>query len=197
MEALRILADARPATNHYVSKAANILDRTMRAKGTTAKGAADKTIREHYEAAGPRRHSQERGAESNVIPRVPAIQLKTPFLVFYDITHKFHCEIAQSRFTPGADVKTQESIYMAKDELIASDPKASHLIYQRNVNRNLTTHEKALSVLRNIGWVPGVTVDSNQFPEFNGPETRWEKLKWNTGEKDQAEEKESLDKDPT
>ena len=49
LETLMMLADMRNATNHFILKTANALDRILRASGTTARKSATTCVRKRYE----------------------------------------------------------------------------------------------------------------------------------------------------
>ena len=79
--ALHILADTLTATNHYILKAANILDWTLMATGTTAKASAEEVMRVHHEKVKIRTTYPKNNAYGPAIyfdTQVPAIQWRKP-----------------------------------------------------------------------------------------------------------------------
>ena len=193
-EILHMLADTRTATNRYILKTANILDRTMRATGTTAKDTAEKNLNLHYAKTDEKDSKKDKEIGNHTITIVSKRQWKSPFRILHDVMNKIQWEISRSSLTPGSSLKTQSSIYMAKDETLTTEATTGHLIYQETLNQNLTTHERALSILRNINWTPEVIFDSDLFPAKLGLSKKWEKLKWNEEATSQTSTKESLNR---
>ena len=180
-EILFALADMKSMTNQYILKAANLLDRTLRAKGTTAEQAARLLCMEHY--------SQESHDfpgvgltqwETSVTTKIEEAQIEKRHLNKKPIDRltEVAWTIAQTNAQNSEGLKTQQSIFAAQDAEILEDPKLQHLTFQPGNAK--TSYETALTILRNIGWCPTLIYDADIFPQEKLSKINWNKVIWDS-----------------
>ena len=180
-EIMHVIADTRSFHNHHILKGANILDRVLRAKGTTAQRNADQYLNKHY--YNYTTHQQKEGG----VPQYWSILNKTKLnrkewysggYLKHPLLEEVSWIVRQCNYeTKSADQETL-SIYRAQDELSREDPQAEELQFASD--KKGLAYETALLALRAIEWTPAVIFDSDPFPPRKEIQIIWEKITWST-----------------
>ena len=187
-EVIYPLADVRSARNHYLLKVANVMDRTLRARGTQAQKRMLKYIgqnkpgqalwspnRPYCQIMGPIWQAHHRDEQWdmywNQTGRKTDLSQRD---ISWWVPQTASLEEEQNRAMPKA---TNNSIFHAQAEEIRSQGENEQRVFQYT---GLTDWRSVASkVLDNIGWTAECAYENTIFPQKVGTNAvAWEKIKW-------------------
>ena len=186
-EILHALADTKSFQNHYLQKIANVMDRTLRSTGTSARSTAIRFLHRHYHLNSDKTKELQNtywcslgttgGKSTWSKDRSTKLTWALETQALGDENYKIGWVTKQTiNKKVGLQYPTDGSIYIAMDEEILTNKRLSHLCFQKK--EGSLGYEVALEVLWAVGWSPTVLFDAPQYllTDSGGREINWAKI---------------------
>ena len=200
LEILMILADMRSTWNHYIIKTANILDRILRASGTTARRSAILSIREKFEEWEEEGDAEELPETTEISNRSSKRgkqgsekeQNQDKGRYARQEEKELIWETMKRKMKRKKDVEVQNSIYYTSEATIKEEEHRKRIVFQKLKKEQ--GYDTALSILSRIRWDPGITYKEEIYPDLGGINIRWGKIWWGQEKEKEGNEEEGQDK---
>ena len=188
-EVLYTLADMKTVHNHFILKAANVMDRILRAKGTQAQHDMQQFLDERQKPwkiwRPDRPLIQIKGSDKSAITQENIAcwrksrgkgwwQLNAANVRWWQLAVVE--ETTQTQKGEWEDnMGTDQSIYCAQAAEIDQDPLAEHLVFQFSGLR--CWRDVAYKALRSLGWDPTCAFEDTIYPKRGGEgQINWDAL---------------------
>ena len=193
-ETLMFLADLSTAQNQCILKQANVLDRTLRAKGTNAQAEAWRMLQSYYN----KEHILEQGVrnhESEIVMweplRIKITEVKkcpTPEQEEQEKKQEKEgsiWEITRRRALKKGNIEEQNSIYHVSEETISDPTDRAKLSCLKDPSRD--SYNEALTILLRANWSPQIICEQSKYIAHRKEnQIFWWKLIWDKEKREKA-----------